>query len=236
MIGVVVPAHNEEELLGPCLRALRRAAHHPSLAGERVRVLVVLDDCSDRSAAVVRRHRACALQLSERNVGAARAAGAARMLSAGARWLAFTDADSEVAPDWLAAQLALGADAVCGTVQVDDWGKHELAQAVRARFERDYRDADQHRHIHGANLGVSAQAYRRAGGFAPLACHEDVALVRALQDCGAHVAWSARPRVRTSARLAARAPEGFGDTLARLAGQVREAMHVAPLHELPATP
>ena len=36
------------------------------------------------------------------------------------------------------------------------------------------------RHIHGANLGISAAAYRAAGGFAALKLGEDVALVSSL--------------------------------------------------------
>ena len=60
---------------------------------------------------------------------------------------------------------------------------------------------------------MCAQAYQRAGGFEPLACSEDVALVEALQRSGATIAWSAAPRVMTSARTDARARGGFGDTL-----------------------
>jgi thymidine phosphorylase len=67
--------------------------------------------------------------------------------------------------------------------------------------------------VHGANLGVSAEAYLRAGGFQALACSEDVALVEALKASGARIAWSAAPRVTTSARTNARARGGFGDTL-----------------------
>lgn len=50
------------------------------------------------------------------NVGHARAAGAQELLNQGVRWIACTDADSTVAEDWLVEQLALEADAVCGTV------------------------------------------------------------------------------------------------------------------------
>ncbi len=75
---------------------------------------------------------------------------------------------------------------------------------------------DGHRHIHGANLGLSATAYRRAGGFAAIPCHEDVALVRALQRAGMGIAWSAKPRVATSARMRGRAKGGFADYLAGL--------------------
>ncbi|MEG2029843.1 MAG: glycosyltransferase [Janthinobacterium sp.] len=229
MIGVVVPVHDEEACLGACLEALRAAATCALLAGEAVGIVIVLDACSDGSQRIAHAHamhadarwRLDCIAIDRRNVGAARAAGAQLLLQRGARWLAFTDADTRVSPTWLSTQLGLHADAVCGSVGVDDWSPHEhSADALRAHFERSYTDADDHRHIHGANLGVCASAYLRAGGFAPLACSEDVALVAALQASGARIAWSAAPRVTTSARRNARARGGFGDTLL----QVVEAM------------
>lgn len=223
MIGVAIPAHNEEACLEACLAALLRAARHPGLGGEAVAVCVVLDACDDGSLAVVQRTMPlyCAagcllevLEITARQVGAARAAGAHWLLACGARWLAFTDADTRVSAGWLAAQVGLDADVVCGSIAVDDWTPHaELAPLLVERFTRDYQDCDGHRHIHGANLGVSAAAYQAAGGFAAVGCHEDVLLVRALELLGARFAWSALPRVFTSARIDARARGGFGDTL-----------------------
>jgi len=223
MIGVAIPAHNEEACLDACLGALLAASVHPQLRGEPVAVCVVLDACDDGSAAIVRRHAALfaaagasldCVQIAARQVGAARAAGARQLLARGARWLAFTDADTRVSPQWLAAQLALGADVVCGSVAVDDWSPHGVnAVLLSAHFAGAYQDRDGHRHIHGANLGVAAAAYLAAGGFAPVACHEDVLLVRALERIGARFVWSALPRVFTSARTDARARGGFGDTL-----------------------
>ena len=89
----------------------------------------------------------------------------------------------------------------------------EQADTIRIHFAHTYHDVDGHRPIHGANLGVSTEAYPRAGGLRPLACSEDVALVEALQACGARIAWSAAPRVSTSARADACARGDFGDTL-----------------------
>ncbi|WNC91440.1 glycosyltransferase [Paraburkholderia sp. FT54] len=211
MIGVIVPAHNEEGLLGPCLAALIAASRHEDLAGETVRIVVVLDACDDFTGAIARAYGVETLTVKVRNVGIARATGADFLLADGARWLAFTDADSRVSSGWLVAQLSLDADAVCGSIAVDDWTAHP--HSVREYFRKTYVDADGHRHIHGANLGVSADAYRRAGGFPPLRCSEDVALVDRLIAIGASIAWSAAPRVITSARAAARARGGFGDTL-----------------------
>jgi len=217
MIGIVIPAHNEEEMLADCLRAAHIAAAHPELRGEFVKIVVALDSCTDNSAEIVRGFGSHALTLDVRNVGKARAAGATALLDAGVRWLAFTDADSRVAPDWLVAQLALDAEAVCGPVTVDDWHLHD--QLTRDAFYRAYVNADGHRHVHGANLGVSALAYYRAGGFPPLECSEDVALVGLLVAMGARIAWSAAPRVVTSARIASKVRGGFGDTLMAMAGR-----------------
>ena len=218
MIGIVIPAHNEAEHIGATLAAAARAAVHPLLNGESVRVVVVLDACDDATASIAEsygtQHDVTTLALLARNVGVARAAGATQLLDDGARWLAFTDADTIVSPDWLVTQLAQEADAVCGSISVEDWSAHGSdSDFIRDHFARTYTDANGHRHIHGANLGVSAQAYRRVGGFQPLACSEDVALVEALQASGARIAWSAAPRVSTSARRNARARGGFGDTL-----------------------
>jgi glycosyltransferase involved in cell wall biosynthesis len=215
MIGVLIPAHNEEALLDECLSAALRASKHGLLAGEPVEILVVLDSCTDRSAQIVSQYPVSCLSIEARNVGQARAAGALYLLERGARWISCSDADSRVADDWLVAQLGLGADAVCGTVTVERW--HEsFDEAAQIRYHRDYRACDGHRHIHGANLGISADAYRRAGGFEPLACDEDVQLVRQLELSGANIAWSPRPQVRTRARLDSRARGGFGDYLRNL--------------------
>ncbi len=215
MIGILIPVHNEEALLGECLEAALIAAHHPGLLGESVQILVVLDSCSDASGAIAQTFAVQRLEVQARNVGHVRGVGARHLLNQGARWISCTDADSRVAPDWLVAQLALNADAVCGTVTVDTWSEG-FDSAAQIRYLQGYQACDGHRHIHGANLGISAGAYIRAGGFEPLACHEDVQLVRDLERCGALIAWSHSPQVVTSARLEARAQGGFGDYLKSL--------------------
>jgi hypothetical protein len=188
MIGIIVPAHDEEQRIEDCVQSLVKAAAHPDLAGEEVKIIVV--------------------------VGIARQTGAKIALASGARWLAFTDADSVVASDWLACQLALKADAVCGTIAVEDWGAY--GERMHRHFQLTYNDVDGHSHIHGANLGVSAEAYSTAGGFLGLESSEDVALVEALRTSGAKIAWSRAPRVVTSVRPNYKAPSGFGATLERI--------------------
>lgn len=214
MIGIVIPAHNEERHINECLDSVLRAAEHPSLEGHPVEILVVLDDCSDNTGALVSAKRVATRAVSFRNVGKARATGAEQLLEAGARWLAFTDADTVVPPDWLVRQVQFEADAVCGTVEVDSWS--EYGEAVRTHYLASYQFIENHRHIHGANLGLSADAYRRAGGFQHLTAHEDVQLVADLERTGARIVWTAINPVITSARRDCKCRGGFGDYLASL--------------------
>nr|WP_314613878.1 glycosyltransferase [uncultured Pseudomonas sp.] len=215
MIAVVIPAHNEARRLGRCLKAMAAAVAVAEQAGQRVEVLVVLDRCSDGSAAVARQHGVHTLAVEAGCVGMARRLGAALMLERGASWLACTDADSQVPPHWLLSQLACTAEVVCGTVHVARWQPWQRA-ALRKRYLSGYQMCEGHRHIHGANLGVCARAYERVGGFRPLAAHEDVQLVHDLEASGAQIVWTTRHSVATSSRRDSRAREGFGDYLASL--------------------
>jgi glycosyltransferase involved in cell wall biosynthesis len=223
---VVVPAHDEERLLPDCLASLRRAAAQPALARVSVRIGVVLDRCSDRSgelASPLLRQADLLLEQRDGNVGIARRHGARALLDSESGralddvWIATTDADSRVPADWLTRQVELaeaGADAVVGTIAVDDW--HEQPPSTRDRFLARYsRDVlpGAHLHVHGANLGVRGSTYQQIGGVAGLPLAEDHALVDALE---AHAARIARPsslRVITSGRRESRAPGGFSDFL-----------------------
>jgi glycosyltransferase involved in cell wall biosynthesis len=216
--GVVVPAHNEEELLPACLAALREAA---GLAGIPVQLLVVADACTDETAAVAAAHGAQVRRIRARNVGAARAAGLAALLrrTAGtdpaAVWLATTDADTIVPPGWLRRQLGhagQGWDVVLGTVTVTDWAEHPAHTA--AAFAAMYGFGEgPHPHVHGANLGIRASAYLAAGGFKPLRTSEDHALIAAVTEAGGRVLRAGDVTVETSARRQARAPRGFSHVL-----------------------
>ena len=216
VLGVVVPAHDEQDLLGGCLDALARAARWVSDRAV-VRTLVVIDACRDRTLDVARAHGVETLAVGDRCVGRARDAGFAALLDGpGARpgWLATTDADSRVPPDWLLAQLEAWdrpADARVGAVYVEDWSE---APGARGWFADVYDAAgDPHPHVHGANLGVRPEAYRACGGFRGLATGEDVALVDALDAGGFAVHRTRRSPVLTSGRRIARAQNGFAGRL-----------------------
>lgn len=221
---VVVPARNEESRLPRCLAALAESVE----ALERefgadtpaIEVAVVLDLCTDGSAEVVARWPQFeALQCSAGSVGSARREGVEHLLRGAAdahTWVATTDADSAVPRRWLAVQLALaeaGTELVLGTVLPDA----ELSVVERARWHGSHTLVDGHPHVHGANLGVRADRYLRAGGFSDVDSDEDVLLVDALRRLGAHECRTALIPVLTSGRLDGRVPGGFGGYLA---GQV----------------
>lgn len=222
MIAVLVPAHDEETLIGDCMVSIRRAAAAYERCGESVCVVVALDRCSDRTGEIARAHGAATVCLDAANVGRARAVAADHAIALGARWLATTDADTVVPTDWLTAQLASGADAYCGVVAVRDWG--DYAPGVARTFDRLQQSHDGHPHVHGANMGVRVDAYQRCGGFRPMRCNEDVALIDALLASGARVARRGDPRVYTSARRHARAAGGFSDYLKALESQLEPAL------------
>ncbi|NOU29283.1 MAG: glycosyltransferase [Polyangiaceae bacterium] len=232
MIAVIVPAHEEAAELGDCLFSIAEATTSARLEGEPCRVVVVADACSDATASIARGMGAQVLEIAARNVGMARRAGAQAALEVGARWLAFTDADTRVSRDWLAEQLALRRDVVCGTVGIRDWG--DYTHRARRAYRAEYTDSDAHRHVHGANLGASARAYARVGGFPALRSGEDVAFVERAQAHGLTIAWSRAPRVWTSTRRTHRAPGGFGAFLRKLEHVVEEGSaspsHAAGVH------
>ncbi|MFE6731522.1 glycosyltransferase [Streptomyces californicus] len=228
-VAVVIPARDEEALLPAALASVRAAAGHPGVGATPVLTVVVADTCKDATAAVARAAGAQVVPVGFRNVGRSRAAGVLTALSffgdvPGPVWIASTDADSTVRPDWLAHQLARAAegwDAVVGTVTADRWppGKPHLA----ARYHRLYETTRppsgrpwHHPHVHGANLGVGSRAYTAAGGFPPAALDEDRGLVDALERTGARILRTADCPVSTSTRTTPRAQGGFGDHLANL--------------------
>jgi len=228
-VGVVVPVHNEQELLGSALASLTHAFDELSHGSLLLRAAVVMDACTDASEqianewrlALTRRCHPLAVTLatsSAHNVGRARALGCAALLNQWYRidptriWLATTDADSRVPRDWLTTQLAqheVGVDHWYGRVSVADWS--EYSGDARSRWQREYENES--RPIHGANLGFNAAAYLAAGGFEPLDTGEDRALHRALVTRGALSHYDSAVRVVTSARRRARAPLGFAHAL-----------------------
>ena len=221
--AVVIPAHNEAAKLPACLRAVLTAALCVPVP---VAVVVVLDATDDDSASLAGQYGPDVhfISVDVHNVGAARAVGfgyARSLFGPEARcWYATTDADSRVDPGWLVGQLQRGADVVLGVVRVTDWRHH--CAGVAERFAQAYERAvsgdrdGQHEHIHGANMGFSARAYWRVGGFRALPSGEDVDLVERFEAAGYSIHRDTDLSVITSARIRGRAPHGFAHYLGQL--------------------
>jgi glucosyl-3-phosphoglycerate synthase len=239
---VVVPARDEEKLIGACLDALAAQRGVEPGAWE---VIVVLDACRDDTRGEVQRAAARhpALTLTELE-GPGQGSGSARRVGMDAACerlapdglIASTDADSRVAPDWVAAQLAAvarGVRAIGGRIELfpDDGerlGLHVLAdRAARqsARHQAVMRDPGppgstaEHWQFSGASLAVTAEVYRQVGGIAPHASLEDEAFERALIARGVPIERSLAVRVHTSGRLDGRAARGLSADLAAASGR-----------------
>jgi hypothetical protein len=225
---VTVPARDEEASIKACIRSIDRAAH--AVPGVDVVTVIAADSCRDDTArvagAVLTAHaRTMVVAGTWRGAGAARAAGVAAGLAAcaaapAAVWLASTDADCVVADDWLVTQLAhaaAGHAATAGIVRLDPTAPARL----RADFAATYTlGAATHRHVHAANLGVSAGAYLAVDGWSPHAVvGEEHNLWRRLRRAGHPVVQPVDVVVTTSARTHGRVVGGFASALARLDAQ-----------------
>ena len=193
-VGVVIPANDESGSVAASVAAVRRAASHPALERSFVAVVVVDDSSSDTTA-----DRAAAAlggcRRGDQGRGSLRRGRAAGRLSralpivaegldADGVWLATTDADTLVHPDWLARQLGWwrrGAAGVAGLVRPLSW--EEQPAVVRRRYEARMARLGfglGHPHVYAANLGLTKAAYLDAGGVAPIDSGEDHALWNAL--------------------------------------------------------
>ena len=235
---VVVPARDEEALVGACVRAL---ANQAGVERDAYELLLVLDRCTDdtepRARAAAGALTLHVLHAAEPGVGAARRLGmdlaCERLHSVGCPdgLIACTDADSEAAPDWLAAQLAAvaaGSRAIGGRAAMSAADLEALGETIRAERERDAaarlrRAREQaapgarteHHQFSGASMALTARTYRLAGPLEPRTGLEDEALERLLHRHAIPIDRLLGVRVTTSARLAGRAPRGLALDLRR---------------------
>jgi hypothetical protein len=223
-IAVLIPARDEELLLPRCLSSIEHARQLLPL-NVTSDVIVVSDASSDKTFQIAQQMlgaHGCAVSADFGCVGAARIAAASAALARCKTplhhcWLANTDADCEVPAAWLLDQLTLaqqGIAAVAGIVDVDSFEEHQ--HHVRERFRETYllRPDGTHPHVHGANLGIRADAYLRSGGWAQLETAEDHDLWDRIGHRGYERLSDARLQVVTSGRRIGRAPLGFAGALA----------------------
>jgi glycosyltransferase involved in cell wall biosynthesis len=222
-ICVLIPARDEEELLPRCLTSVLRARGKlpPEVSCD---IVVAVDASTDQTALIAEAMLSGVGRVAIVDAGMV---GAARGIAATIAleryrgplrlcWFAHTDADCFVPEDWLLKQLVLaaeGVEAIAGTVLVDSFQDH--GAEVETRFRRTYLvQADgRHTHVHGANLGVRADVYKRAGGWSHLATAEDHDLWNRLHLAGCSRLSTSKVQVITSGRRVGRAPHGFAEAL-----------------------
>lgn len=231
--SIVIPARNEERRIARCLSAM---AAQRAVDTREYEVLLVLDGCTDRTAEIAATYSGrMGLHLvdgPQQGVGAARGLGmdmaCSRLHRIGRSTglIATTDADSWVAEDWLASQLAAiaaGAEAIGGRIHLDPAEAATLAPETIANRERHLQlralelstgGASEHPHFAGASIGITASAYARAGGLQALVALEDEQLARCLERTAIAIHRLDAVRVHTSARLDGRAPLGLANDLA----------------------
>ena len=181
VISFVIPAHNEQHLLGATLAALDVAARS---CGEPFEILVVDDSSNDRTAAIAAANGARVLHVTHRQISATRNSGGR---AARGEFLVFVDADTRVHAAVLAAALvALRGGAVGGGCNVRFDGRLAawalVAEPVFTHLQRATRFAA------GCFLFCTREAFEAIGGFdESVYAGEEVLMSRALHRRGRFV-------------------------------------------------
>jgi glycosyltransferase involved in cell wall biosynthesis len=191
-ISFIVPAHDEETLIGATLRAIRRAAE---AVGGSYEVIVVDDASTDGTASMAAAEGARVVPVAARQIARARNAGAA---AASGEWLIFVDADTLVTPQVVRATCrafergAIGGGAAARLDEASQWYA-KLLMWLLARAARPVRIAN------GCYFFTTRPAFQEAGGFDErLFAGEEIALSRTLKKQGRFVLL--REPVTTSGR------------------------------------
>jgi glycosyltransferase involved in cell wall biosynthesis len=192
MISFIIPAYNEELVLGRTLRAIEEAARGLEEATE---VIVADDSSTDRTAEVARECGARVVSVNCRQIAGARNAGAGE---AKGDLLVFVDADTMVNEAAVKATVkALRAGAAGGGCPFRFDGEVPLyGRVMEVVGEQIYRAL---RLASGCYLFCTREAFEAAGGFdEKLFAAEEAALSRALGKQGRFVIL--REQVITSGR------------------------------------
>ena len=240
---VAVPIQDEAERIARCLEALSQQRHAPWFEA-----VLFINNTTDATASVIRAMRPSltfGVHVVEHDFPSAlQSAGHARRMAMavalerapqGAALLC-TDADGQVHPDWLAANLAhlrAGAEAVAGCAEIDPIEATAIPQSLHDADARECAYADtldeldslldpdpadpwpRHAEHSGASICVTPDAFRRAGGIPAMPAGEDRAFFDALRRVDARIRHACDVRVTVSGRLHGRAKGGMADTIRR---------------------
>ena len=193
LVSFIIPAYNEEVMIGASVRVLRASA---SAVCERYEVLVVDDASGDRTAEAASAAGATVLRVNLRQISAVRNVGAR---AARGDLLVFVDADTLVPEEVLRAMLeALARGAIGGGARVrfdthgiGAWKRHLGAAGCWLLFRLGFAG--------GCFLFAQRTAFESAGGFDErYYASEEIHLKLALAKLGRFEV--VRPAVITSAR------------------------------------
>lgn len=94
LFSVIVPAHNEEQYIGKCLRAIRTAEEQTKSGS--VQIIVVANRCTDKTAEIAAQYGAEVIENQDKCIASIRNAGAK---AAAGEILVTVDADTYIAPE-----------------------------------------------------------------------------------------------------------------------------------------
>lgn len=197
-LSVVVPAYNEERLLGETLRHIRAGLHVFDRRGWSTELVLCDNNSTDRTAHIARAAGARVVFEPVNQISRARNRGAAE---ASGDWLLFIDADSSPSPALFAdvlqtieagrcvgggSTIAIPGAPLAVRIWVALWNALSRALSWAA----------------GSFLFCEARAFRDAGGFSQeLYAAEEIDLSRRLKRCGRFVILRRHP-LATSDRKA----------------------------------
>jgi glycosyltransferase involved in cell wall biosynthesis len=192
VISFIVPAHDEERLLGATLEAL---AHSAAALDESSEIIVVDDASIDGTAAIARARNVRVVRVDARHIAAARNAGAQ---ARSGDLLVFVDADTLVNPAVVLGTVgAMRGGAGGGGAMVTWDGTLPIWARALARLTQWSMSAATI--AAGCYVFATRTAFDAVGGFdTRLYATEEIALSHALKKCGRFVIL--REQVITSGR------------------------------------
>jgi glycosyltransferase involved in cell wall biosynthesis len=164
-VSIVVPVWNGEATIGACLAAIE-AQRYPR---ERIQLIVVDNGSTDSTLAILERHPGLTL-LHEPEPGSYNARNRGLQVADG-EFLAFTDADCQPEPDWLANAVAAaladpGAGVVGGRIELfSTEGHSELSRLYENLLSFDQQNYIRHGHCATANWLSPRALIESLGGF-----------------------------------------------------------------------